>query len=134
MLLPKRRNPQEGSKSGTHAPSLVTSPSSCCEMRNIQPVVTLLPLSWCCVQLCYLCLLFRSCVCMCVGQLQQSLLAFGRSTRKLIRDVMDEQQRALDVLSGQVQCPSFSLLCREDSKHLIGQLYALLCCVFRSWS
>ncbi|XP_029030476.1 angiopoietin-related protein 5 [Betta splendens] len=36
------------------------------------------------------------------GQLQQSLLAFGRSTRKLIRDVMEEQQRALDVLSSQV--------------------------------
>lgn len=36
------------------------------------------------------------------GQLQQSLLAFGRSTRKLIRDVMDEQQRALDILSSQV--------------------------------
>ncbi|CAG5873821.1 unnamed protein product [Menidia menidia] len=36
------------------------------------------------------------------GQLQQSLLAFGRSTRKLIRDVMEEQQRALDVLSAQV--------------------------------
>ncbi|XP_017273520.1 angiopoietin-related protein 5 isoform X2 [Kryptolebias marmoratus] len=36
------------------------------------------------------------------GQLQQSLLAFGRSTRKLMRDVMEEQHRALDVLSGQV--------------------------------
>ncbi|KAM4547272.1 angiopoietin-related protein 5 [Fundulus diaphanus] len=36
------------------------------------------------------------------GQLQQSLLAFGRSTRKLIRDVMEEQQRALDALSSQV--------------------------------
>ncbi|XP_008425350.1 angiopoietin-related protein 5 [Poecilia reticulata] len=36
------------------------------------------------------------------GQLQQSLLAFGRSTRKLIRDVIEEQQRGLDVLSGQV--------------------------------
>ncbi|XP_068457088.1 angiopoietin-related protein 5 [Clinocottus analis] len=36
------------------------------------------------------------------GQLQQSLLAFGRSTRKLIRDVMEEQQTALDILSGQV--------------------------------
>ncbi|KAK9536631.1 hypothetical protein VZT92_006398 [Zoarces viviparus] len=36
------------------------------------------------------------------GQLQQSLLSFGRSTRKLIRDVMEEQQRALDILSGQV--------------------------------
>ncbi|XP_072302234.1 angiopoietin-related protein 5 [Eucyclogobius newberryi] len=36
------------------------------------------------------------------GQLQQSLLAFGRSTRKLMRDVMEEQQRALDVLSHQV--------------------------------
>ncbi|XP_053187882.1 angiopoietin-related protein 5 [Scomber japonicus] len=36
------------------------------------------------------------------GQLQQSLLAFGRSTRKLIRDVMEEQQRALDALSTQV--------------------------------
>ncbi|XP_029956826.1 angiopoietin-related protein 5 [Salarias fasciatus] len=36
------------------------------------------------------------------GQLQQSLLAFGRSTRKLIRDVMEEQQRALDILSTQV--------------------------------
>ncbi|TKS82983.1 Angiopoietin-related protein 5 [Collichthys lucidus] len=36
------------------------------------------------------------------GQLQQSLLAFGRSTRKLMRDVMEEQQRALDILSGQV--------------------------------
>ncbi|XP_028322925.1 angiopoietin-related protein 5 [Gouania willdenowi] len=36
------------------------------------------------------------------GQLQQSLLAFGRSTRKLMRDVMEEQQRALDILSTQV--------------------------------
>ncbi|XP_018546893.1 angiopoietin-related protein 5 [Lates calcarifer] len=36
------------------------------------------------------------------GQLQQSLLAFGRSTRKLMRDVMEEQQRALDILSSQV--------------------------------
>ncbi|XP_053702630.1 angiopoietin-related protein 5 isoform X1 [Synchiropus splendidus] len=36
------------------------------------------------------------------GQLQQSLLTFGRSTRKLIRDVMEEQQRALDVLGAQV--------------------------------
>ncbi|KAK7926143.1 hypothetical protein WMY93_008453 [Mugilogobius chulae] len=36
------------------------------------------------------------------GQLQQSLLAFGRSTRKLMRDVMEEQQRALDILSNQV--------------------------------
>ncbi|KAM4545483.1 angiopoietin-related protein 5 [Odontesthes bonariensis] len=36
------------------------------------------------------------------GQLQQSLLAFGRSTRKLMRDVMEEQQTALDVLSAQV--------------------------------
>ncbi|XP_029375670.1 angiopoietin-related protein 5 [Echeneis naucrates] len=36
------------------------------------------------------------------GQLQQSLLTFGRSTRKLIRDVMEEQQRALDILSTQV--------------------------------
>ncbi|KAL6098620.1 angptl5 [Pungitius sinensis] len=36
------------------------------------------------------------------GQLQQSLLVFGRSTRKLIRDVMEEQQRALDILSSQV--------------------------------
>ncbi|XP_031176348.1 angiopoietin-related protein 5 [Sander lucioperca] len=36
------------------------------------------------------------------GQLQQSLLAFGRNTRKLIRDVMEEQQRALDILSSQV--------------------------------
>lgn len=36
------------------------------------------------------------------GQLQQSLLGFGRSTRKLIRDVMEEQQRALDILSSQV--------------------------------
>lgn len=36
------------------------------------------------------------------GQLQQSLLAFGRSTRKLMRDVMEEQQRALDILSVQV--------------------------------
>ncbi|XP_008330923.1 angiopoietin-related protein 5 isoform X2 [Cynoglossus semilaevis] len=36
------------------------------------------------------------------GQLQQSLLAFGRSTRKLIRDVMEEQQRALDILGSQV--------------------------------
>lgn len=44
-----------------------------------------------------------TCVCVCVGQLQQSLLAFGRSTRKLIRDVMEEQQRALDVLSSQVK-------------------------------
>ncbi|XP_029924965.1 angiopoietin-related protein 5 [Myripristis murdjan] len=34
--------------------------------------------------------------------LQQSLLTFGRSTRKLIRDVMEEQQRALDFLSSQV--------------------------------
>ncbi|XP_054612124.1 angiopoietin-related protein 5 [Dunckerocampus dactyliophorus] len=36
------------------------------------------------------------------GQLQQSLLAFGRSTTKLMRDVMEEQQRALDVLTSQV--------------------------------
>nr|XP_057934305.1 angiopoietin-related protein 5 isoform X2 [Doryrhamphus excisus] len=36
------------------------------------------------------------------GQLQQSLLAFGRSTRKLMRDGMEEQQRALDVLTSQV--------------------------------
>uniref|UniRef100_A0A3Q0R3V8 Angiopoietin like 5 n=1 Tax=Amphilophus citrinellus TaxID=61819 RepID=A0A3Q0R3V8_AMPCI len=36
------------------------------------------------------------------GNLQQSLLAFGRSTRKLMRDVMEEQQRALDILSSQV--------------------------------
>ncbi|XP_033834544.1 angiopoietin-related protein 5 isoform X1 [Periophthalmus magnuspinnatus] len=36
------------------------------------------------------------------GQLQQSLLSFGRSTRKLMRDVMEEQQRALDILSTQV--------------------------------
>ncbi|XP_068601056.1 angiopoietin-related protein 5 [Brachionichthys hirsutus] len=36
------------------------------------------------------------------GQLQQSLLSFGRSTRKLIRDVMEEQHRALDILSSQV--------------------------------
>ncbi|CAL1573486.1 unnamed protein product [Knipowitschia caucasica] len=36
------------------------------------------------------------------GQLQQSLLAFGRSTRKLMRDVMEEQQRALEILSAQV--------------------------------
>ncbi|CAJ1063957.1 angiopoietin-related protein 5 [Xyrichtys novacula] len=36
------------------------------------------------------------------GQLQQSLLAFGRSTRKLMRDVMEEQQKALDILSTQV--------------------------------
>ncbi|KAM6907276.1 angiopoietin-related protein 5 [Xenentodon cancila] len=36
------------------------------------------------------------------GNLQHSLLVFGRSTRKLIRDVMEEQQRALDVLSNQV--------------------------------
>ncbi|XP_069001687.1 angiopoietin-related protein 5 [Embiotoca jacksoni] len=36
------------------------------------------------------------------GQLQQSLLAFGRSTRKLMRDVMEEQQSALDILSRQV--------------------------------
>ncbi|KAM7374348.1 hypothetical protein PAMP_007013 [Pampus punctatissimus] len=36
------------------------------------------------------------------GQLQQSLLTFGRNTRKLIRDVMAEQQRGLDILSSQV--------------------------------
>ncbi|KAF7665274.1 hypothetical protein LDENG_00141950 [Lucifuga dentata] len=36
------------------------------------------------------------------GQLQQSLLSFGRSTRKLIRDVMEEQQSALDFLTSQV--------------------------------
>ncbi|XP_061596850.1 angiopoietin-related protein 5 isoform X2 [Cololabis saira] len=36
------------------------------------------------------------------GQVQQSLMAFGRSTRKLIRDVMEEQQRALELLSSQV--------------------------------
>ncbi|XP_071378072.1 angiopoietin-related protein 5 [Centroberyx affinis] len=36
------------------------------------------------------------------GHLQQSLLAYGRSTRKLIRDVMEEQQRALDFLNSQV--------------------------------
>ena len=42
-------------------------------------------------------------VCVCTAQLQQSLLVFGRSTRKLIRDVMEEQQRALDILSSQVR-------------------------------
>eukprot|EP00066_Takifugu_rubripes_P020666 XP_011609932.1 PREDICTED: angiopoietin-related protein 5 [Takifugu rubripes] len=36
------------------------------------------------------------------AQLQQSLLVFGRSTRKLISNVMEEQQRALDILSSQV--------------------------------
>ncbi|KAM6987036.1 angiopoietin-related protein 5 [Aplochiton taeniatus] len=36
------------------------------------------------------------------GSIQQSLLAYGRSTRKLIRDVMEEQQRALEFLSSQV--------------------------------
>ncbi|XP_039474571.1 angiopoietin-related protein 5 isoform X2 [Oreochromis aureus] len=36
------------------------------------------------------------------GQLQQSLLAFGRSNRKLMRDVKEAQQRALDILSSQV--------------------------------
>lgn len=47
------------------------------------------------------------------GQLQQSLLAFGRSTRKLMRDVMEEQQRALDVLSSQVNpCFYFMVSCR----------------------
>lgn len=45
-------------------------------------------------------------VCLCAAQLQQSLLAFGRSTRKLIRDVMEEQQRALDILSSQVKWSS----------------------------
>uniref|UniRef100_A0A3Q4MGL6 Angiopoietin-like 5 n=1 Tax=Neolamprologus brichardi TaxID=32507 RepID=A0A3Q4MGL6_NEOBR len=37
-----------------------------------------------------------------ICQLQQSLLAFGRSNRKLMRDVMEAQQRALDILSSQV--------------------------------
>lgn len=46
------------------------------------------------------------CACVCAAQLQQSLLAFGRSTRKLIRDVMEEQQRALDILSSQVKWSS----------------------------
>ncbi|XP_056141301.1 angiopoietin-related protein 5 [Lampris incognitus] len=36
------------------------------------------------------------------GHLQQSLMTFGRSTRKLVRDVMEEQQRALDFLTSQV--------------------------------
>ncbi|CAI5643591.1 angiopoietin-related protein 5 [Oreochromis niloticus] len=36
------------------------------------------------------------------GQLQQSLLALGRSNRKLMRDVKEAQQRALDILSSQV--------------------------------
>lgn len=40
------------------------------------------------------------------AQLQQTLLSFGRSTRKLIRDVMEEQQRALDILSDQVKWDS----------------------------
>lgn len=39
MLPSKARNLQEGSKVGTRAPSRVTSPSSCYEMRNIQSVV-----------------------------------------------------------------------------------------------
>lgn len=36
------------------------------------------------------------------GQLQQSLVAFERGTRKLITNMMEEQQRSLDVLSNQV--------------------------------
>lgn len=36
------------------------------------------------------------------GSIQQSLMAYGRSTRKLIRDVMEEQHRALDFLTSQV--------------------------------
>lgn len=48
----------------------------------------------------------RMFLCVCAAQLQQSLLAFGRSTRKLIRDVMEEQQRALDILSSQVKWSS----------------------------
>lgn len=74
-------------------------------MKNIQSAVKSLPLSCCHCFLYHHHLLFS--VCLCVGQLQQSLLAFGRSTRKLMRDVMEEQQRALDILSGQVKGGAF---------------------------
>ncbi|XP_051794049.1 angiopoietin-related protein 5 isoform X2 [Acanthochromis polyacanthus] len=52
------------------------------------------------------------------GQLQQSLLAFGRSTRKLIRDVMEEQQRALDILSSQDETAATSrtILCQSSQR------------------
>ncbi|XP_041728543.1 angiopoietin-related protein 5 [Coregonus clupeaformis] len=36
------------------------------------------------------------------GHLQQSLVSYGRSTRKLIRDLMEEQQRAMEFLTSQV--------------------------------
>ncbi|XP_062342176.1 angiopoietin-related protein 5 [Osmerus eperlanus] len=36
------------------------------------------------------------------GHLQQSLVTYARSTRKLIRDVMEEQQRTLEFLTSQV--------------------------------
>uniref|UniRef100_A0A3P9PTT5 Angiopoietin like 5 n=1 Tax=Poecilia reticulata TaxID=8081 RepID=A0A3P9PTT5_POERE len=85
------------------APSHVTSPSNSSGMKNTQFVVKFLfcPCSTDSSLINIGCSLSMS-VCMCAGQLQQSLLAFGRSTRKLIRDVIEEQQRGLDVLSGQV--------------------------------
>lgn len=63
------------------------------------------------------------------GQLQKPLLPFGRSTRKLMRDVMKEQQRALDIIvNNQVQlnvwnfvvvylkrCPHFRYRADEES-------------------
>ncbi|KAK6317643.1 hypothetical protein J4Q44_G00130430 [Coregonus suidteri] len=36
------------------------------------------------------------------GHLQQSVVSYGRSTRKLIRDLMEEQQRAMEFLTSQV--------------------------------
>lgn len=106
MPVLKTRSLQEALKTGAHAPSRVMSLSSCYEMRNIQSVVKKTSFFYadvvsdviitCCSACTYVC------VCLCAAQLQQSLLAFGRSTRKLIRDVMEEQQRALDILSSQV--------------------------------
>lgn len=111
MPVLKTRSLQEALKIGAHAPSLVMSLSSCYEMRNIQSVVKT-PFFYadivsdviitCCSACTYVCVF----VCVCAAQLQQSLLAFGRSTRKLIRDVMEEQQRALDILSSQVKWSS----------------------------
>lgn len=112
MPVLRTRSLQEALKTGAHAPSRVMSLSSCYEMRNIQSVVkkkkkilsfmltlsltSSLPVAQ------HVCML----LCVCAAQLQQSLLAFGRSTRKLIRDVMEEQQRALDILSSQVKWSS----------------------------
>lgn len=114
MPMLKTRSLQEALKIGAHAPSRVMSLSSCYEMRNIQSVVKKNKrktsffyadivsdvIITCCSACTYVC------ACLCAAQLQQSLLAFGRSTRKLIRDVMEEQQRALDILSSQVKWSS----------------------------